>query len=75
MECVICKNGITSPGVVNVTLQRNESTIIFKRVPADVCDNCGEYYLEEDVTNHLLKLAEEAVKKGAEVEILKYIAA
>ncbi len=63
MECVICKNGMINPGVVNVTLQRNESTIIFKHVPADVCDNCGEYYLAEDVTDHLLKLAEDAVKK------------
>jgi YgiT-type zinc finger domain-containing protein len=75
MECVICKNGNTNPGMVNVTLQRNDTTIIFKNVPADVCNNCGEYYLDEDVTEQLLKKAEDAVKKGAEVEILKYLAA
>ena len=75
MKCVICKNGDTNPGLVNVTLQRNETTIIFKSVPADVCENCGEYYLDEEVTAQLLKKAEDAIKKGAEVEILKYKAA
>lgn len=75
MECVICKNGTTNPGMVNVPLQRDDTTIIFKNVPADLCNNCGEYYLDEDVTEILLEKAEEAVQKGAEVEILRYIAA
>ena len=74
MDCVICKNGNTSPGKVNVVLQRDESTIIFKSVPADICDNCGEYYLTDDVTGQIMDRAEEAVKKGAEVEILKFAA-
>lgn len=74
MDCVICKNGITNPGEVDVVLQRNECTIIIKNVPADVCENCGEYYLSEDVTGKILERAEDAVTKGAEVEILKYAA-
>jgi len=75
MECIICKNGTTSPGIVNVTLQRDDIAIIFKKVPADVCNNCGEYYLDEDVSDQLLKKAEDSIKKGAEIEILKYAAA
>jgi YgiT-type zinc finger domain-containing protein len=74
MDRVICKNGNTRPGKVNVVLQRDESTIIIKSVPADVCDNCGEYYLTEDVTGQIMERAEEAVKKGAEVEILRFAA-
>lgn len=74
MKCVICKNGITNPGRVNAVLQRNDSTIIFKDVPADVCENCGEYYLNEKVTNKILSRAEEAIKNGSEVEILRYAA-
>ncbi len=74
MKCVICKNGDTSSGRVNVVLQRNECTIIFKDVPADVCENCGEYYLNEDVTNEILVRSETAIKNGAEVEILRYAA-
>ena len=50
-------------------LLREDTTVIFKKVPADVCDNCGEYYLSEEVTDNLLNRAESAVKNGAEVEI------
>lgn len=36
MQCMICKHGETHPGHVTVTLQRGESTIIFKNAPAEV---------------------------------------
>jgi len=74
MTCVICKHGDTRPGKVTVSLQRQNSTVIIKGVPGDVCENCGEYYLTEAVTKRLLSIAEEAVAKGAEVEILRYVA-
>ena len=74
MTCVICKHGETHPGKVTVTLQRESSTVIIKGVPGDVCENCGEYYLADDVTDRVLSVAEEAVAKGAEVEILRYTA-
>jgi YgiT-type zinc finger domain-containing protein len=74
MKCIICRHGETAAGLVTVSLQRGESTIIFKGVPADVCENCGEYYLSQAVTDGLLARAEEAVKNGAEVEILRFAA-
>lgn len=74
MTCVICKQGSTKPGFATVTLQRGNTTVIFKEVPADICENCGEYYLSEEITGKLLERAEEAVKKGAEVEILRFAA-
>ncbi len=74
MNCVICKHGQTRSGDVAVTLQRGDCTVIIKGVPADVCDNCGEYYLSDTVTDQLLMRAETAAKNGAEVEILHYAA-
>ena len=74
MKCVICKQGETHPGEVTVSLQRGESTIILKNVPAEVCENCGEYYLSEEITEQVLSRADEAVKSGAEVEILRFAA-
>lgn len=55
MKCVICKQGETGPGLATVTLQRGESTIIFKQVPAEVCKNCGEYYLSQDIVIMLIQ--------------------
>jgi YgiT-type zinc finger domain-containing protein len=70
----MCKQGETKPGKVTVTLQRGETTVIIKDVTADVCENCGEYYLSEAITGQVLKMAEDAVNKGAEVEILRLAA-
>jgi len=72
MNCVLCKHGETHPGQVTVTLQRGETTVILKQAPADVCDNCGEYYLSAEVTAQVVDKAEAAVQSGAEVVILKY---
>jgi len=74
MKCTLCKHGQTATGKTTVTLQREESTIIIKNVPAEICNNCGEYYLSEEIATRLLALAEEAVCKGAEVEILRFAA-
>ena len=74
MKCVLCRHGETRPGRVAVTLQRGDTTVILKDVPADVCENCGEYYLSEGISEQVLERAEAAVKSGAEVEILRFAA-
>jgi len=74
MKCVICKQGETHPGEVTVTLQRDKTTVIIKAVPGDICENCGEYYLSDEITEHVMEMAEEAAIRGAEVEILKLAA-
>jgi len=74
MRCVLCKQGDVRPGKVTVSLQRGDTTVIIKGVPAEVCENCGEYYLEENISEQVLSMAEEAVKKNAEVEILRFAA-
>jgi len=48
--------------------------VIIKGVPADVCGDCGEYYLSEEVTREILERANRAVEHGAEVEVLRYAA-
>jgi YgiT-type zinc finger domain-containing protein len=74
MTCVICKHGETAAGEVTVTLQRGETTVIIKRVPAQICANCGEYYLDETISDDLMQRAEKAATAGAEVEILRFAA-
>jgi YgiT-type zinc finger domain-containing protein len=49
MTCPICKHGEIAPGHTTIAIQRAESAIILKGVPADICDNCEEYHLSEDV--------------------------
>ena len=75
MKCVICKHGSTQTGTVTVTLERGETTLVFKHVPAQVCENCGEAYVDDSTTEQLLTLAEQAMQTGVQVEIREFIAA
>ena len=72
MRCMICKNGETKKGTTTVTLEKGSSTIVFKEVPANICDNCGEKYIDNSVTKELLSKARSIVKNGVEIDIRKY---
>ena len=74
MTCTVCKSGETSEGYTTVTLTRNNSVIIIRDVPAEVCNNCGEYYLSDSIAEKIYDLADQAVKKGVEIEILRWVA-
>jgi YgiT-type zinc finger domain-containing protein len=75
MNCVICKHGQTRPEPVTVTLERGALTLVFKSVPADVCENCGEQYVSAETTRHLLAEAEKAAAAGVQVEVRSFAAA
>lgn len=53
MKCVICKTGHTHPGTATVTLQRDNSVVVIRDVPAEICEDCGEYYLTEPVARRV----------------------
>jgi YgiT-type zinc finger domain-containing protein len=74
MKCVICKQGKTRPGTTTVTLERDGMTLVVKSVPARICDNCDEEYLDEEITARLLQEAEEAARVGVQVDVRQYSA-
>ncbi len=75
MKCVICKQAEIAPGAATVTLERDGVTLVVKQVPALVCPNCGEEYLDEEVSAQLLRHAEEVARQGTQVEIRQYVVA
>lgn len=75
MRCVICRQGEIRPGTATVMLERNGMTLVVKSVPARVCENCGEEYVDEDITARLLREAEDAARSGVQVDIREYVAA
>lgn len=74
MKCTICKTGQTHPGITTVTLQRNKTVIVIRDVPAEICDDCGEYYLNETTARRVYANAEESTHRHVEVEIQRYAA-
>jgi YgiT-type zinc finger domain-containing protein len=74
MKCVICKHGETQAGTTTMTLERNETTVVLKNVPAEVCQTCGEAYVDAATTKQLLHIVEEAAKAGVQVDVRLYAA-
>jgi YgiT-type zinc finger domain-containing protein len=70
----MCKTGQTKPGHTTVTLQEGDTVVVVKKVPGDICSQCGEYYLEDSVVARLEEILDSAASRGAEVEIVKYAA-
>ena len=72
MKCLICRSGETQPGMTTVTLERGSTTLVFKRVPAQVCENCGEAYVDEDITRQVMQTAKDAARAGVQVDIREF---
>ena len=75
MKCLICKQAETQPGVTTITLEREGVTLVIKDVPAQICPNCGEAYVAEDVTAELLHTAEQMAEVRAQVDVRRYVPA
>ena len=58
-----------------VVLQRDGATVVINDVPAQVCENCGEEYVDEKVAESVLAAAEASARAGVRVEIRDYVAA
>lgn len=67
MNCIVCHHGQTQPGTTTVTFHRDGQTVVVNEVPADVCENCGEAYVAEDVTTQVLVIAADARRAQAQV--------
>ena len=74
-SCVICNDGERKPGTATVTFAESGATVVFEHVPAEVCDNCGEEYVDEETAEGMLKAVEEAARSGVRVSIREFAAA
>lgn len=64
MTCAICQSGETEPGTTTVTLTRDETTIVIRDVPAQICTTFGEEYVDAETGKQLSQIAETAVNEG-----------
>ena len=74
MICVICKNGETEPGTTTSTLERNGLVLLIRDIPAKVCNNCGESYIDSQTFERVHNMSPENGERDYDVEVvvLKY---
>ncbi len=73
MKCVICKSDETRPGITTVTLEQEGFTFVMKEVPAEICINCGEDYMDDKVAHEIMILADKMAQSGVQVDVRRYI--
>jgi len=74
-EVCCVQAGMYQAGYCYITIERDGLTLVIKDVPAQVCENCGEEYIDEVVTTNLMQMAEEVVGEGTEFVVRRYRAA
>ena len=75
MKCLACKKGTLKAGRTTVTVEREGTTIVIHNVPANVCETCGEDYLDAAVASTLEAVLQEAAGSGVRFEVREYKAA
>lgn len=75
MTCIVCKNGSTKPGKVTVSVDKGKTVVMIREVPAEICTNCGEEYIDAETMKDLEKLVSNAQKAGLNLAIQQYKAA
>lgn len=69
--CPLC-GGRTRPGVANVPFAFADAVIVVKNVPAEICVNCHEPYMESGVAKRVTAIVRQVRACAAEVSVVTY---
>ncbi|MGE5376921.1 MAG: type II toxin-antitoxin system MqsA family antitoxin [Bacteroidota bacterium] len=72
MICLICRQSELVGGLTSIQFARAEMRYVIEHVPAQVCPNCNEAYVEEDVAEKLLRMTEELSATGVFEGVAEY---
>lgn len=72
MICLICRQAEIVDGFSSIGFERGEFRLMVGKVPAHVCPNCGEAYVDEEVAADLLRIVEEVSRTGIPAGVHEY---
>lgn len=61
MICLACKHDGFKRGTTILPIERGTSILLITDIPARVCENCGETYLDEETAQSVQDLANETL--------------
>lgn len=72
MTCPICGTGQLQAGTTTFAADVDTTVVVVRNVPAEVCDTCGEAYLDEAVSEQLQRSVDDARRNGTESLVRHY---
>jgi YgiT-type zinc finger domain-containing protein len=70
-KCPIC-GGTIEKGTTTYTADLDFGLVVVRQVPAEVCNQCGEEWIDPEVASKLENTIDQAREKGAEIEVFSY---
>jgi YgiT-type zinc finger domain-containing protein len=70
-RCPLC-GGIKTEGKTTFTVDLKFGVVVVREVPALVCDQCGEAWIEDGVAEKLEQMVEDARVKNPVVEVANW---
>jgi len=61
MKCSACKHNCFKRGTTVLPIERGNTILLITDIPARVCENCGETYLDEEIAQEVQDLANETL--------------
>lgn len=61
MTCLVCKDKRFRKGTTILPIERGKAIVLITDIPARVCENCGETYLDEETAQDVQDLANETL--------------
>ncbi len=61
MKCLVCKHDSFEKGTTVLPIERGNAILLVTDIPARVCENCGETYLDEETAQGVQDLANETL--------------
>lgn len=72
MTCPICGQDALAPGTTTFTTDATGTVVVVRGVPAQICANCGEAFISDDVAAELEMQVAEARASGTESLVRHY---
>jgi len=67
--CPLC-GGDKKSGKTTYSVDLGSSVVVVRNVPAKICSQCGEVWIDAETAKKLESLSQEAKNKGTQVEVV-----
>jgi YgiT-type zinc finger domain-containing protein len=71
LRCPVC-NGYKEPGFTTFTADLGENLVVIHNVPATICNQCGEEWVDNKIAQQVETVVEEARAKKHQIEVLSF---
>ena len=70
-RCPLC-GGNKAPGTTIFSVDLGDGVVVIRSVPAQVCAQCGEEWIDDQTAKDLEDIVEQARKRRHQVEVLTF---